>query len=85
MTPAARCCRSSLVQLRRLDLSGAAACCDADLAPLSQLSSLTALSLEGLWQVTVSTLSLLFAACSFCKCGLRFAASCLFACGDRSQ
>lgn len=41
-------------QLRDLDLSGATACCDADLLPLCQLSSLTRLSLEGLWRVTVS-------------------------------
>lgn len=42
-------------QLRRLDLGEATAVCDADLLPLSRLSSLTALRLDGLWQVTVSS------------------------------
>lgn len=45
----------SAVQLQALDLSGAAALCDADLQPLSQLSSLTSLSLNGLWRVEGSS------------------------------
>lgn len=45
---------AALPQLRHLDLSQAAATCDADLVPLSQLCTLTALNLGGLWRVTVS-------------------------------
>lgn len=43
------------LQLHSVDLSGATACCDADLLPLSQLSQLTSLSLAGLWRITVSS------------------------------
>ncbi|KAI7836132.1 hypothetical protein COHA_009962 [Chlorella ohadii] len=39
-------------QLRSVDLSGATACSDADLLPLSQLGHLTSLSVAGLWRVT---------------------------------
>ncbi|KAL4436631.1 hypothetical protein ABPG75_003770 [Micractinium tetrahymenae] len=41
-------------QLRELNLAGATALRDADLLPLRQLSTLTSLSLEGLWRVTGS-------------------------------
>lgn len=41
------------LQLRSVDLSGATACCDTDLLPLSNSSHLTSLSLAGLWRVTV--------------------------------
>lgn len=38
-------------QLHHLDLSGATACCDSDLLPLAQISTLTSLCLAGLWRV----------------------------------
>lgn len=41
------------LQLRHLDLAGAAACSDADLLPLARLHALTHLSLESLPRVTV--------------------------------
>lgn len=45
------------LQLRHLDLAGATACSDDELAPLSRLSTLTSLSLSGLWRVTGSSCS----------------------------
>lgn len=51
------------LQLRSVDLSGATACSDADLLPLSQLGHLTSLSVAGLWRVTVSS-----CCCAVCLC-----------------
>jgi hypothetical protein len=41
------------VELQQLDLSGATACSDADLLPLTELSTLTSLQLGGLWRFQV--------------------------------